>query len=169
MVLTVPVQTVDEEAGPSRRTVLRALLGGMLAAIPLAGCDDSGPADSGPKAPDPLIQFYRDTAALLARFEAAITAVPALAARLSPLRDDHRAHLQALAKEIGPEAGSPSAAPPSAPPAPADAGGVIAALLAAEKEAAAAARTACVTAPSYRAALLGSIAAARASHAEVLA
>jgi hypothetical protein len=167
MVLTVPVRVGEKRSGYSRRSVLRAALGGVAAAVPLVGCDDPEPASREQKGPDPLSQFYRDTAALLARFEAAISAVPSLADRLAPLRDDHRAHLDALAREIGPGLDNPSA-PPTATGAPTDAATALTSLLAAEKEAAAAARAACLTAPSYRAALLGSIAAARASHAEVL-
>ena len=77
-----------------------------------------------------------------------------------------------LAREIGPGLDGPSASPGGGPT---SVGGpsseepaTLAALLAAEKDGAAAARVACLRAPSYRAALLGSIAAARASHVEVL-
>jgi hypothetical protein len=87
----------------------------------------------------------------------AINAAPSLSARLTPLRDDHRAHVRALAREIGIPAPSPS---PSAPADPA----TVQALLAAEKDAQKDAQKACLEGPSYRAALLGSIAASRASH-----
>jgi hypothetical protein len=180
MVLTVPVLMGEERARYSRRTVLGAALGGLVgtaSAVTLAGCDKPGPAP-GRKIADPLNPLYRDTAALLARYEATIAALPELAARLTPLRDAHREHLRALAREIGPNLDSPApaASGPAAASAPADAptnaptnaGAALAALRDAEKAGAAAARAACLAGPSYRATLLGSIAAARASHDQVL-
>jgi hypothetical protein len=175
MVLTVAVRMGEERRGHSRerrghsrRTVLRAVVGGLAGAVSLSACDGPQQADSAPKNPDPLNPFYRDTEALLGRYEATITAQPGLAERLGPLRDAHRAHLQALAREIvpGPEAAPSGSASVSGPPS--DRAAALAALLAAEKDGSAAARAACLTAPSYRAALLGSIAAARASHMGVL-
>jgi hypothetical protein len=163
MVLTVPVRMGDGQPVHTRRAVLRAVLGGALAAGPLAACTADKPA--APPAPDPLTPFYRATEALLARYEAVIAAQPDLADRLGPLRDDHRAHVQALARELGFPSPAPAASGATQPPAD----GGVAALQAAEKEAAAAAYTACLTAPSYHAALLGSIAACRSSHVEVLA
>jgi hypothetical protein len=182
MVLTVRVRMGDERAERarySRRTVLRAALVGTVgtaSTLALTGCDRSAPAQVR-KIADPLNPLYRDTAALLARHESIMTARPELAARLTPLRDAHREHLRALAREIGPNLASPSPASPSpaasaggsvAAEAPADAGSALAVLRDAEKAAAAAARAACLAGPSYRAALLGSIAAARASHVEAL-
>jgi hypothetical protein len=168
MVLTVPVRTGDRRMGHSRRTVLGAALGSLAATVGVAGCDDTAPAAHKTPAADPLNPLYLATAALLARYEATITAVPALAPRLIPLRDDHRQHLRALAREIGPGL---AAVPPTAsagPNVPADAGTALAALAAAEKDGTTAARAACLAAPTYRAALLGSIAAARASHTQAL-
>jgi hypothetical protein len=134
----------------------------MAGAVSLAACDRA-PRAPQPPPPDPLNPFYQDTAALLARYQATIAAQPGLADRLGTIRDAHRAHLQALAREIGPGL-SASPNPSAAAGAPAS----LAALSAAEKDGAAAATAACLHAPSYRAALLGSIAAARASHAVVL-
>jgi hypothetical protein len=70
-----------------------------------------------------------------------------------------------------PGAASPGAASPGAAPsgAPADARGTLAALRAGEVGGRRAAAGACLAAPAERAALLGSIAAARATHAEALA
>jgi hypothetical protein len=166
------VRMGEERRGHSRRTMLRAALGGVAGTVSLAACDNPQPGAQKQKTPDPLNPFYRDTATLLGRYEATIGAQPELAERLGPLRDAHRAHLQALAREIGPGLDGPSASPGGGPT---SVGGpsseepaTLAALLAAEKDGAAAARVACLRAPSYRAALLGSIAAARASHVEVL-
>lgn len=172
MVLTVRVRMGDERAERARyprRTVLRAALVGTVGTLALTGCDRSAPAQVR-KIADPLNPLYRDTAALLARYESIMTARPDLVARLTPLRDAHREHLRALAREIGPNLDSPSPASPSAggSEAPADAGSALATLRDAEKAAAAAARAACLAGPSYRAALLGSIAAARASHVQAL-
>lgn len=154
----------EERRVHSRRAVLTAAVG-LAGVAAIGACDDPGSAPRRPVPPDPLNPFYRDTAALLARYEAAIAADPALAGRLGPIRDAHRAHLQALAREIGPglvAQPSASSATGTSPPA------TLPDLLAAEKQAATAARSACLAAPSYRAALLGSIAAARASHVTVL-
>jgi hypothetical protein len=172
MVLTVPVLIGAERARYSRRVVLGAALGGLVGsagAATLAGCDKPG-SDLVRKIADPLNPLYRDTAALLARYEATIAALPELAARLTPLRDAHREHLRALAREIGPnlDSSAPAASGSVAASAPADAGAALAALRDAEKAGSAAARAACLAGPSYRAALLGSIAAARASHDQVL-
>jgi hypothetical protein len=176
MVLTVPVLMGEERARYSRRAVLGAALGGLVGTVgaaTLTGCDKPGPAQVH-KIADPLNPLYRDTAALLARYEATIAGLPELAARLTPLRDAHREHLRALAREIGPNLDSPAPAASgsgaaSAPAdAPADAGAALAALRDAEKAGSAAARAACLAGPSYRAGLLGSIAAARASHEQVL-
>jgi hypothetical protein len=179
MVLTVPVRMGDRQPGHSRRTVLRAALGGAVAAVALGGCEPAKP-EARPT-PDPLAPFYRDTAALMATYDAVIAAQPALAQRLGPMRDAHRAHLAALARELGPAvpttagasappAGAGASAPPagagaSAPPAGADAFDT---LHRAEQEGAAAATQACLAAPTYRAALLGSIAACRAGHVRML-
>jgi hypothetical protein len=176
MVLTVAVQMGDERPGSSRRAVLRAALGSVVVtagAAALGACDSPEPTGRTSGIPDPLGDFYRDTAALLARCEATIAAHPELADRLTPQRDDHRAHLAALAREIGPGLDRPSANPSANTSTGSDAVPVgddasLEALIAAEKTGAASARAACLAGPSYRAVLLGSIAAARASHAEVL-
>jgi len=163
MVLTVPVRTGGEAVRVhSRRVVLRAALGSAVALATLSACG-SGEAET-PPPPDPLTPFYLDTVALLARYETVIAAEPDLADRLGPLRDDHKAHVDALYREIGAPATPPQ---PSATGQPAGAE-TLATLSAAEKEAAAAAHAACLSGPGYRAALLGSIAACRASHVEAL-
>jgi hypothetical protein len=167
MVLTVRVLMGDGRARYSRRAVLGVALGGLVAAVPLAGCDASEPTQTR-KIADPLNPLYRDTAALLARYEAIMTAQPALADRLTPLRDAHREHLRALAREIGPGLADPSPVVSASGAVPTDARPALDTLRDDERQASAAARAACLAGPSYRAALLGSIAAARASHVEVL-
>jgi hypothetical protein len=164
MVLTVPVLTGGGAVRVyGRRQVLRVVLGGAVAMATAAACDSGGAEP--PPPPDPLTPFYLDTVALLARYDAVIAAQPALADRLGQLRDDHKAHVDALYREIG----APSEPPrPSATGQPAGDGETLATLSDAEKAAAAAAHAACLAGPGYRAALLGSIAACRASHVEAL-
>lgn len=108
-----------------------------------------------------------DALRLAALCDAAVIAYPDLAARLNPIRDAHLAHAAALARVTG----APSANPASASPAPAPGGGAKAALVAlraAEQEAQRTATPLCLAAPASRAALLGSIVAALATHQEVL-
>jgi hypothetical protein len=137
-------------------------LGG--AAAPLAGCDlfdrDESP-------PDPLEPFAAEAAALEARYRAAIAAAPDLADRLTGIADAHRAHHEELRKVIGRPAptGSPAATPTLTAT---DPDGLLAELRQAEQQGRENAARVCAGAPADRAPLLGSIAAARATHLEVL-
>ena len=187
MVFTVRVQTA------SRRTLIIAA--GGLAASVLTGCQSGDPPPQWHPAPDRLLPLLAATIALVERYDATIKAVPSLADRLTPLRDDHKAHVVALARELGLDeqaplagvtippaptpsvSGVPSTGPTSPRPAnpsrsaftpPSDPAAALGVLAGDEKSAQAAAETECLAAPSYRAALLGSIAACRASHREAL-
>jgi hypothetical protein len=156
-----------------RRRALLAAVAAMSAGS-VAGCD----LVAGPQAPqwhpppDVLLPLLSGTVALRDRYAEVLTAFPALQDRLGPLKEDHAQHVIALAREIGaPEAGpfpavSASAAPTQA--VPAEQAAALAGLAALEKQGRADAEGACIAAPSYRAALLGSIAACRAGHQEVL-
>jgi hypothetical protein len=154
----------------SRRAFLRRALGlagagvvgtGTLAS--LTGCDFGGESD--PDAPPAaLTGLLSDTAALADRYDAAISSVATLATLLTPMRDAHRAHVKALAEAIG----APVPAAAKASEAPVDRDRALGALLTAEKAARDDAVNECVASPPRFAALLGSIAAARASHMEVL-
>ncbi|MBX6356299.1 MAG: hypothetical protein IRZ05_10665 [Micromonosporaceae bacterium] len=136
-----------------------------LAAAPLAGCGLFDRED--PERDDPLDPLLAATVRLAAEYDAVIAAQPALAERLTPLRDAHRAHAKALAQLIGRPASSLSASPvPSSPPG--DPSAALAHLQAAEKAGQDQAAAACLAAPADRTALLGSITAARATHQEVL-
>ncbi|MGW4292892.1 hypothetical protein ACWEH1_07545 [Micromonospora chersina] len=139
-------------------------LGG--AAAPLTGCDLFDRDDES-RNPDPLEPLAAEATALEARHRAAATAVPALAERLTAIADAHRAHAEELRRTIGRPApsGSPAVAPSAAP---ADPDTVRAELRQAEQEGRDNAAKACAAAPAERAALLGSIAAARATHVEAL-
>ncbi|SCL46974.1 hypothetical protein GA0070604_1393 [Micromonospora eburnea] len=172
MVLTCPVatgRTTQRNGAPghSRRNLLRAgalvALGG--AAVPLTGCDLFD--DDQPPAPDPLEPLAAEAAELEGRYRAAIAAAATLADRLTPIADAHQAHAAELRKVIGRPA--PSGTPAAGPTVTAtDPQGLLAELRQAEQQARENAAKACAAAPGERAALLGSIAAARATHLEVL-
>jgi len=151
----------DRVRNHSRRVFLGAAAAGSTA---LAGCGlfDGGPAPD--PAPDPLQPLLDEALALAAAYDRAILAQPDLAARLTPMAEDHRSHVTELAKVIGT---TPPSAGPSAP-AGAGAAATAATLRKAELAAQKTAVAACKAAPAGRAMLTGSIAACRATHAEAL-
>lgn len=104
---------------------------------------------------------------LAAAYRASATAHPDLADRLTPIADTHTAHATELARVVGVTLGSAPTADPSAT-VPAEPAAALAGLRAREKAAQQSATAACTAAPAERAALLGSIAAARATHQEAL-
>jgi len=155
--------------------VLRAAAGAgavSLIGYALSGCGLFGDRTDPPPAPDPLLPLLAEARELLGRYDAAMAANPDLAARLSPVREAHLAHATALARLIGaPEPSATASAttePSTEPSAPADETQTLAALRTAEQAAVRRAAQACLSAPAARAALLGSIAAGRATHVEVL-
>jgi hypothetical protein len=149
---------------PVRRRQLLGAVAGTAGLAALTGCglfnDDPEPAP----APDPLQPVLDEAVTLGAAYERLAVSDAALASEysLATLAADHRAHATELAKLIG--APLPSAAASGA----GAAGGGVAALRKAEQAAQKTAAAACRTAPVERAALVGSIAAARAAHAEAL-
>jgi hypothetical protein len=153
----------------SRRSFLRGALAvtgiGAAGLGGLAGCDlfDTGPSTV-PPTPE-LDGLLISTVALGHLFDITITGVPALDGLLTPLRDAHRAHAEAIAASIGRPL--PSPVPLGGTP-PTDRKAALAALVAAEKAGQTEALNACLAASTRLAALVGSIAAARASHLEVL-
>jgi hypothetical protein len=172
MVLTCPVamgRTTqrDQASGHSRRKLLRAgvllALGG--AAVPLTGCDLFDRDEQPTPAPDPLRPLLDESVGLAAAHRAGAAAHPELADRLGSIAEAHTAHAAELARVIG----VPVPSPPAAAPTPAaDPAGTLAALRAMEKTGQQSATQACASAPADRAALLGSIVAARATHQEAL-
>lgn len=169
------VFTMAVRCGPvwTRRAVLVTAGGAGVAAV-LSGCTLFAREQPDDPPPDPLEPLLAATRALAARYQEDIAAHPELAPRLEPIRQAHEAHAEALRELIGPSptpsAGSGTWAPPLATPTrgaedPAD---VLAILADAERAGAREARLACLSAPPERAGLLGSITAARATHAEVL-
>ncbi|MEU2793510.1 hypothetical protein [Streptomyces sp. NPDC007100] len=174
-----------------RRTLLAgSVLGG--AALLLTGCSDDSGSGGGKKDAEAAAearlraQAARDSAALLARYDATLAAHPGLGERLRPLRAEVARHAAAF----GGASPAPSSAAPSSPAAPsaqprAGATGTPSApaspavppdgkqartdLAAAERRTADARATALVTAPPELARLLASVAAAGAAHAYLLA
>jgi hypothetical protein len=165
MVLTVRV--VIRGTGHTRRGVLGAAAA-TLSSSALAGCGifDSGPDQ--PSAPDPLQPLLDEAVALAAAHERAAAGQPDLAKRLAPLAADHRAHIAELSRVIGRGVPSPGASSAPGGASPVDPRAALAELRKAEQSAQRTAATACRTAPVARAALVGSIAACRATHAEAL-
>jgi hypothetical protein len=161
----------------ARRAFLAVAAAATVSSV--AGCDlgvTPQTAEWHP-APDTLLPLLARTVALRDRYGEVLAAFPALQDRLGPLKDDHAQHVVALAREIGvaEEGPFPTAAPdPSASagagtdPLPADQGAALTELAGLEKKGREDAEGACLAAPSYRAALLGSVAACRAGHIEVL-
>jgi hypothetical protein len=173
MVFTVPVRMGDQRGGlpgRSRRAVLGGLAGAVVGAA-LAGCWPKSNKPAAPPSPHPLTAAVAGTQALVDRYQATVAGYPDLAERLQPLLTDHRAHLDALREAMGvpsPSA-SPTASGASASPSDAaDQDGALAALKDAEQAAQKEAVTACLAAAAGYAPLLGSIAACRATHVEVL-
>jgi hypothetical protein len=150
----------------TRRALLRTALAvtGAAAAAGLGGCDPFGKQESPANADPGLSEFLADTVALGEQYRRAISDESDLTALLTPIRDAHKAHAAKLAEALGVAVPSASAAPSMS----GDRGTVIAALRKAETEAKDKAVAACVAAPNQFAPLVGSIAAARATHLEVL-
>jgi hypothetical protein len=153
--------------GISRRGLLRAVAAtaGLAGIAATAGCDLFGGSSDGQEDVTPeLRSLLTATIALGDAYDGAITRVPSLASRLSGLRDAHRAHADALARALAqptPERGSNSAGPT-------DAAGALSALAELESKGVDTARQSCLNGPARLASLIGTIAAARSCHLEVL-
>jgi hypothetical protein len=111
MVLTCAVLST---AMPLNATVIRgpiltrrgalAVLGAGAAALAVAGCSDTaqpGKTVDAAVAGDPLGPLYTETIALITTYDQTLTATPALASLIGPLRDEHRQHAVALASLMG--------------------------------------------------------------------
>ena len=139
-----------------------------LSSSALAGCGifDSGP--DRPSSPDPLQPVLDEAVALAAAYDRAAVGLPDLATRLTPLGADHRAHIAELSRVIGRAVPSASSEASATPGTASDPKAALAELRKAEQSAQRTAAAACRTAPAARTALVGSIAACRATHAEAL-
>lgn len=147
----------------TRRRVLGATAGVTVSMSALVGCGLFDDEPDPPPPPDPLQPMLDEALALAASCDRLALAEPDLAARVTPLAADHRAHAAELSRVIG--AGIPPAAPSASTPAE---GGSLSGLRKAVQSAQKSATTAARQAPAERAALVGSIAACRAAHAEAL-
>ena len=164
MVLTDPM------VRHTRRRVL-AGAGALTATATLAGCGLFGDEEPEPApAPDPLQPLLDEALALAAAYDRAVLAQAALSVRLTPIAGNHRAHAAALAQLIGAALPSGAAAPSASAVAPpsGSAAVVLARLRTAEQAGQKAAVQACRATTPERAALVGSIAAGRAAHADAL-
>ncbi len=148
-----------------RRHLIGVAAGGAVSATALAGCGLFDGAPEPAPQPDALQPVLDEAVALAAAYDRAVLAEPGLVKRLTPLADDHRTHVAELSRVIGKAV--PSGAPASSAPS-GDAADSVATLRKAEQAAQKTAAAACRTAPPERAGLTGSIAAARAAHAEAL-
>jgi hypothetical protein len=155
-------------SGITRRGLLRGLVAvvgvagvGLTAGCDLIGGSGQAPADS----PHALEGLLRETVALGDAYDGAIAAMPTLAPILSGPRDAHRAHAKALAQAIS----APTPNPASSPTRIAgDRDAVLASLVSAERKGRDSAQEACLATTARLAPLVGSIAAARACHLEIL-
>jgi hypothetical protein len=168
MVFTVAVRD-GAAPGWSRRAVLGAMaLAGAAATV--SGCTwgDSPPPE--PPPPDPLEPLLESTRELAEWYDGVLAAHPDLADALAPLRDAHHAHESALVEMIrGPRVATPSPGMTPAPRGPdllvpAEPDEAVAELRRREEEGRTDAARACLAAPAERAALLGAVCAARATH-----
>jgi len=162
--------------GMSRRGVF-GLAGAVLAAAGLAGtagCTDGSGKPAPSPSPDPLAPVLSGTEALIDLYAATSAAQPSLAARLDPLLAEHRAHAAALRTAMGLASASASASAEAPSPGtsgvtvPDDPAAALAAVVGAERAAQVAAVKDCLASRPEHAGLLGSIAASRACHLEVL-
>ncbi|MFK4108766.1 hypothetical protein [Streptomyces sp. NPDC002176] len=157
-------------SGPRRRTLLASLAGfGAL----LAGCSSgSGPAERAASAATRArARAARDSADLLARYDAVLDAHPALADRLAPLRSAVAAHRDAFGGTDDSKAKNGKKAKPSpspAPTAPADQKEALTSLASAERTVADRRAGALLEVPGELARLLASVSAAGSAHAYLL-
>lgn len=153
--------------GSTRRRVLGTATVGLVGMAVPAGCGlfDDAPRPVAP--PDPLLTVLAEALALAAAHDRAALTRPELRGRLAPLAEAHRAHAAELARTIGAGANASASSAPPGPPG-GDAEGVLQTLRRAEQTAQRTAVAQCLRAPAERVGLLGSIAAARATHAEAL-
>jgi hypothetical protein len=169
-------------AGRTRRAVLAAAAGLPLLAV--SGCKGVGALATPPR-PAPDVAVLRSAIAaeevMIARYDAVMTRSASLAARLRPLRAEHRLHLAQLRSRLIVPPASAAAASPSPSPSPtgqppAGPGGVAAGSAAAISYLQAAEHAAAVTllrqlaavSPSL-AQLMASVAASEATHVTALA
>ncbi|MET9224183.1 hypothetical protein ABZX65_36220 [Streptomyces sp. NPDC003300] len=158
----------------SRRSVVA-----VAAVVVSAGCSGGGGTagsdGAGHKAtlPEPgelaLRQAVRDSAALLARYDAVAAAYPALAGRLAPLRAEVALHMGAFGGRAAPvPTGSPSPGATSAATPASSPSAALKSLADEERRLADSRATALLNVPGETARLFASVAAAGAGHVALL-
>jgi hypothetical protein len=171
-VLTYPRAHLAERGTPSRRS---DIAGGETPADPELGghrVAPTGIAVGGGPAPEgeePLVSMLRGTLALIDSYTGTLTVHPSLSDQLRPLLDEHRVHATALRGALADR--RPVAGPNPAddlPPVSPDEAAALGALFDVETAATAEAVRHCLAARARDASLLGSIAASRACHLELL-
>ena len=156
-----------EPSGPRRRTLLVSAAGAAL----LVGCSaESGTGSGGGDTPSVTAaaraRAGRDSAGLLARYDAVLAVHPGLAERLRPLRAQVAAHVKAFGHATPTKAPTKSPSPTATvPPAEKDA---VAELAAAERSLADQRAKDLLDVPGELARLLASVAASGAAHAYLL-
>ncbi|MGY1700139.1 hypothetical protein [Geodermatophilus sp. SYSU D00766] len=160
--------STSSPAGFSRRRLLAGATGlALLAAGCTSGEDGGGSAGEAARSAeqdDRLAGQVPVQEAVVAAYDAAVAADPALGGRVTPLAAQAREQLDRL-REAAPTATAPPTAPAPAPPAGADPLGWLREQVAA---AAASHADACLDASGARAALLGSVAAGLRGHEAAL-
>lgn len=171
---------------PALQPSRRAVLGGALAALvapAVSACTSDADDSEEPRRERDVVAADRAAELerrLLAAYDSALVLAPQLADRLQPLRDDHAAHLAALAlpeqgaepaptegaaTEPTPEPTAPSVPAPPLPPEPA---ALLAALAELERRAATTHGSAAVLSGRGIGAVLASLSASEASHVVAL-
>lgn len=157
---------------PHRRTVLTAGAAGA-AVLLAAGCSGGG-KDEPPQAPPPSpeeqvrARAARQSSALLARYDATVSAHSDLADQLGPLRAAVAAHLTELSGKDVPDKAPSSATAAGGTGAPSERRAALTALINAERDTSDARTKALDSAPPQTARLLASVAAAGAVHGYLL-
>ncbi|MGP4014090.1 hypothetical protein [Streptomyces sp. 4N124] len=154
-------------SGPRRRSLLISVAGTAL----LVGCSaesDAGGTGGSPSAADRArARAARDSEGLVARYDAVITAHPALAERLGPLRAEAVRHAEAFGA-AGATSASPTASASAPAAVPTEEKAALAELAAAERALADRRAETLLDMPGELARLLASVAAAGAAHAYLL-
>lgn len=161
-----PPDAPPEPAGVSRRAVLAAGLAVAAAAGAGVGLGALAPvpANAQPQPPAELTAALAAERRLLATIDASIRQDPSLRTALGSIRRNHAAHAAALQAAVADYPAPPSRSAATTPPQPLDRSG----LRAAERVAAGRAATRASILGGRNAAMLASIAACEASHAELL-
>lgn len=166
----MPIRTKIQlpAASPSRRNVLHAGLAAGLAGTALGGCADAEATRRAKQENGLRKRAAKETALLVAAYDATIEAHPDLAAELRPLRAELVRHLEAFGGHELPSPSGSASTGSSSPQVPKGAKAARRALAEAEKRTADARADSLLDAPPELARLLASVAASGAGHVLLL-